>query len=29
MPSPDEVVKLSGDNSSEDKERVMRGFLEG
>ena len=29
MPSPDAVVKLSGDNSSEEKERVMRGFLEG
>ena len=29
MPSPDEVVKLSGDNSSEEKERVMCGFLEG
>ena len=29
MPSPDEVVKLSGDNSSEEKERVMNGFLEG
>ena len=29
MPSPDSVVKLSGDYSSEEKERVMRGFLEG
>lgn len=29
MPSPEAVVKLSGDYDSEDKERIMTGFLNG
>ena len=29
MTKPEEVAKLSGDNSREEKERVMQGFLSG
>jgi hypothetical protein len=29
MPAPESVVKLSGDNSREEKDRVMAGFLSG
>jgi hypothetical protein len=29
MPKPEEIAKLSGDNSSEEKARVMEGFING
>jgi hypothetical protein len=29
MTKPEEIAKLSGDNSREEKQRVMEGFISG